>query len=317
MTRYFITGGAGFIGSNMVDALIGEGEVTVFDNFTSGTMDFLAHHAGNPNLRIVKGDLSDLGQVVEAMQGQDVVVHFASNPDIARGLLETDLDIRQGTLLTYNVVEAMRLNKAKAILYSSGSGVYGDVGTTPTPEDFGPLLPISLYGASKLACEGLISAFCFQYDMRGCMFRFANVVGGRQTHGVAYDFIRRLRENPTELRILGDGTQSKSYIHVSDVISAMLHIYRNTTDQVSVTNAATDDYIDVNDIARMVIEEMGLSDVKFSYTGGDRGWKGDVPKVRFVLDRIHGLGWYAKHSAKEAVRLSIQEMLKRDLACKP
>ncbi len=307
--KFFITGGAGFVGSHMVDAVIGNNEVTVFDNFSSGRMEHLAHHGSEAPLNIVRGELADLEHVKEAMAGHDVVVHFASNPDIARGMTETDLDLREGTLLTYNVLEAMRTTGVGKILYASGSGVYGDVGTTPTAEDFGPLLPISMYGASKLACEGLLSAFCGQFDMRGCIFRFANVVGRRQTHGVGFDFIRKLKENPGELEILGDGTQSKSYIHVSDVTAAMLHVFEHSREPVAVLNVATEDYIDVTGIAEIVAREMGLENVVLSYSGGDRGWKGDVPKVRFVLDKVHALGWRARMTAHEAVTRSVREML--------
>ncbi len=307
--KYFVTGGAGFIGSHMVDALLGDNEVTVFDNFSSGRMAHLEHHGSQERLRIVEGDLSDLECVTRSVAGHDVAIHFASNPDIARGMTETDLDLRQGTLLTYNLLEAMRRNGVRKLLYASGSGVYGDVGTTPTAESFGPLLPISLYGASKLACEGLISAFCGQFGLQAWMFRFANVVGRRQTHGVGFDFIRRLREEPGRLTILGDGTQSKSYIHVSDVIGAMLHVFEHSAEAVNVFNVATRDYIDVTSIAEIVIGEMGLKEVALEYTGGDRGWKGDVPKVRFVLDKVHDLGWAAALNTREAVTRSVREML--------
>jgi UDP-glucose 4-epimerase len=311
--QFVVTGGAGFIGSHMVDVLLARGHsVTVYDNFSSGQRAHLAHHGPEAMLAITEGDLSDLERFTGVLPGHDAVIHFASNPDIARGMTETDLDLRQGTILTYNVLEAMRRTGIRHLLYASGSGVYGDVGTTPTAEDFGPLLPISLYGASKLACEGLISAFCGQFDLQAWMFRFANVVGGRQTHGVGYDFIRRLREERKRLTILGDGTQSKSYIHVSDVICAMLHVSENATERVNIFNVATEDYIDVTSIARIVIEEMGLEAVELEYTGGDRGWKGDVPKVRFVLDKIHALGWSARMSTREAVTKSVREMLGKE-----
>jgi len=307
--RYFVAGGAGFIGSNMADALMERGEVTVFDNLSSGRMDHLVQHRDNPGFNFVEGEIGDLDHLIRAMEGHDVVCHFAANPDIARSMLETDLDIREGTILTYNVLEAMRKNGVKEILYPSGSGIYGDLGTTPTAEDFGPLLPISMYGASKLACEGLISAFSHMFEMRAWVFRFANVVGERQTHGVGFDFINKLKADPTELAILGDGTQSKSYIHVSDVIRAMLFVYENADERVNIFNVATDDYIDVSSIADLVIEEMGLTEVQLVYSGGDRGWKGDVPKVRFNLDKIHRMGWDARYDSREAVCLSIREML--------
>lgn len=307
--KYFITGGAGFIGSNMADALMERGEVTVFDNLTSGRMEHLVQHRDNSGFTFIEGEIGDLDQLTRAMEGHDAVCHFAANPDIAKSMLETDLDIREGTILTYNVLEAMRKNGVKNILYPSGSGIYGDLGTTPTAEDFGPLLPISMYGASKLACEGLISAFCHMFEMQGWVFRFANVVGERQTHGVGYDFINKLKVDPDNLAILGDGTQSKSYIHVSDVIRAMLFAYDNADERVNIFNVATDDYIDVSAIAGIVIEEMGLKGVELNYSGGDRGWKGDVPKVRFNLDKVHQAGWKSEYNSEEAIRLSVREML--------
>jgi UDP-glucose 4-epimerase len=310
--KYLITGGAGFIGSHMVEALISEGRVTVFDNFSSGKMEFLAPHRGNPDLRIVEGDCGDLKALTKAMAGHDLVIHYAANPDIARGMYETDLDLREGTLLTYNVMEAMRLNGVSRVLYTSGSGIYGDVGTTPTSEDFGPLLPISFYGASKLACEGLISAFCHQYGMQSYILRMGNVVGRRQTHGVGFDFINKLRADPTRLEILGDGTQSKSYVHVSDVIAAHIFVAQNTTGTVNVFNLATDDFIDVTSIAEIVVAEMGLSPVEFAYSGGDRGWKGDVPKVRLPCAKLKDLGWRVKHDSRQAVTRSVREMLGKE-----
>lgn len=304
-----MTGGAGFIGSNMVDALISRGPVTVYDNLTSGRLSYLARHKDNPDFAFIKGEVGDLNSITRAMEGHDVVFHFASNPDIARGMRETYLDLKEGTLLTYNVLEAMRLTRTKDILYASGSGIYGDVGLQATAEDFGPLLPISMYGAGKLAGEGLISAFCHMFDIQGYIFRFANVVGERQTHGVGYDFIRKLREDPRRLKVLGDGRQSKSYIHVSDVVQAVLFVYKHARDKVNIYNVATDDYINVREIMKIVIARMGLKDVRIDYSGGDRGWKGDVPVVRFNLDQIHKLGWRAEYNSEEAIKLSIQQML--------
>ncbi len=307
--KYFITGGAGFIGSHMADRLIAENYVAVFDNLSSGKREFLTAHLGKPNFRFIEGEVGNLKELTAAMAGHDMVCHFASNPDIARGAMETDLDLREGALLTYNVLEAMRRTGVRGIIYASGSGVYGDVGDTPTAENFGPLLPVSMYGAAKLAGEALVSAFCHLFDLRGFIFRFANVVGSRQTHGVGYDFIRKLGSDPSKLEVLGDGRQSKSYIHVSDVIDAILYVFRNADGRVNVFNVATEDYIDVSAIAGIVIREMGLREVRLSYTGGPRGWKGDVPRVRFNLEKIHNLGWSARYGSKEAVRLSIREMI--------
>lgn len=307
--RYFVTGGAGFIGSYLVDALIENHEVTVYDNLSSGRRSHFAHHLNRPGFRFIQGDIKDQTHLQEASRNHDAVFHFASNPDIARGLLETDLDLKEGTLLTYNVLEAMRINGIKSISYTSGSGIYGDQGAKALAEDFGPLLPISLYGANKLASEGLISAFCHMFEIRAYIFRLANVVGGRQTHGVTFDFVRKLREDPSSLEILGDGTQSKSYIHVEDVIGAMLFVHSRSQEKVSVFNVATGDYLDVTGIARCVVQEMGLDNVKFTYTGGRRGWQGDVPVVRFDLSRIQRLGWAASYSSEQAIVKSVREML--------
>lgn len=309
--KYFITGGAGFIGSHIDNVLLSQpdNEVTVYDNFSSGREEYLETFLNDKRFKCIRGDLLDLEHLKTAIKGHDFVFHFASNPDIARSMNEPDLDLKQGTIAAFNVLEAMRCNGVKKIAYSSGSGIYGDVGYKETPESHGPLVPISMYGASKLACEGMISAFCYMYEMQSWIYRFANVVGKRQTHGVGFDFIRRLKENPNELLILGNGLQSKSYIHVSDIIKAMLFVIGNTNDMVNIFNVATDDYLDVNGIADIVISEMGLENVKKIYTGGNRGWKGDVPIVRFNLQKIHALGWKAKYSSIEAVRLSIREML--------
>ena len=312
--KYFITGGAGFIGSTMTERLLANenNKVTIFDNFCSGQMKYIEQYTNDKRFKLIKGDLLDLNTVKEAIKGHDFVFHFAANPDIAKAMIETDLDLRLGVIATYNLLESMRLAGVKNIAYSSGSGVYGDVGLTETPENFGPLLPSSMYGASKLGAEGIISAFCHMFDMQAWMFRFANVVGKNQTHGVGFDFIRKLKENPRKLLILGDGSQSKSYIHVEDIIDAILFIIKSTNATVNIFNVATDDYITVNEIAEVVAEEMKLKDVIFGYTGGKRGWKGDVPVVRFTLTKIHSLGWKSKYNSKEAIRKSIREMLSKE-----
>jgi UDP-glucose 4-epimerase len=309
--KAFIAGGAGFIGSHFVDYfLAAEGaDVTVFDNFTSGQRWHLQQHAGNDRLTIVAGDLQDVKVVTEALVGHDVVYHFASNPDIAKAMTQPDIDFWQGTYLTQNLLEAMRVNGVRRLVYASGSGVYGDTGRTPVHEDYAPMLPISTYGASKLACEALISSYCHMFDLQAWVFRFANVVGRRQTHGVAYDFIRKLRRDPHNLDILGDGTQSKSYVHISDIVGAIQHVVSSTSDSFNYHNVATDDYLDVRAIAELVIEEMDLSNVKLRFAGGSRGWKGDVPIVRFNLAKIHSRGWQATLTSREAIRRSIRDML--------
>ena len=312
MSRYFIVGGAGFIGSHFVDRLLGDGhQATVFDNFTSGRDWHLEPHAGDEKLKVVHGDVKELAALSEAMAGHEVVIHLASNPDIARAATEPAIDFDEGTLLTHHVVEAMRQTSTPQILYASGSGVYGDIGETEADEDFGPLEPISTYGASKLAGESLIGSYCHMFDLRGCAFRFGNVVGARQTHGVGFDFVRRLLEDPRRLPILGDGSQSKSYIHVSDVIDAVLTAAAKTEQPYRAYNVATGDYITVTEIAELAADcvELDPDAVEFEYSGGSRGWKGDVPVVRLDTSRIRSLGWRNAMGSREALRESMLAML--------
>ena len=309
--KVLVAGGAGFIGSHLVDWLLTlpQTQVTVYDNLSSGTRSRLGSHLDNPRMSLVEADLQHLDALVAAMHGQEWVFHFASNPDVAKAMVEPSIDFWQGTYLTQNLLEAMRLEGVRHLVYASGSGVYGDVGTLAVYEDFAPMLPISTYGASKLAGEALICAYCHLFEMQALVYRFANVVGLRQTHGVAYDFIRKLQRDPTRLEILGDGTQSKSYIHVTDIVGAVAHTIEAASDRFNYFNVATEDYLDVRTIADMVCEAMGLHAVEYVFTGGSRGWKGDVPVVRFDLTRIHSLGWRASLPSVEAMQRSIAEML--------
>jgi UDP-glucose 4-epimerase len=309
--RYFITGGAGFIGSHMTDRLLREGhQVTVFDNLSSGTESRIAHHMKDKNFRFVKGNLLKKQEVAKAMKGHDFVIHFASNPDIAKALKQPDIDLKLGILTAFNVLDAMRVNGIGKIAFPSGSGVYGDVGSTYTKESFGPLLPISMYGASKLSVEALICAFCSQYDMQGWIFRFANIIGPRQTHGVTLDFVKKLKANPAELRILGDGTQSKSYVYVSEIIDAMLFCISRSKHRVNLFNVASADFISVNEIAKIAMEELGLRKVQLKYTGGNRGWKGDVPIVRLDVTKLNKLGFKVKMTSEQAVRKAVRDVIK-------
>lgn len=312
--RYFITGGAGFIGSHFADRLLADAEtaaVTLYDNFSSGQEWHYHHHLGDSRLQVVRADIHDAAVLRSAVDGNDVVIHLASNPDIARAAIEPDIDFREGTYLTHAVLEAMRVSGVRTIVYPSGSGVYGELGETEVDENFGPLIPISTYGASKLAGEALISAYCHMFGFTGRVFRFGNVVGSRQTHGVGFDFVRRLRQDPTRLRILGDGTQSKSYIHVLDVIEAVLLAVASTEEKFSVYNVATGDYVTVNEIAAIAVECAGLpaGSVRLEYTGGDRGWKGDIPIMRLNTAKIRGLGWSCSKPTREALRSAIAAMI--------
>ncbi len=316
--RVFIAGGAGFIGSHFVEHLLAKPQIkliTVFDNFSSGQHwhleNSVAEAAKAKRLNIVRGEITDLTLLVEAMAGHDTVIHLASNPDIAKAASEPMIDFDQGTILTQLIVEAMRRTGTKKILYASGSGVYGDVGLLAVPEDYGPMIPISTYGASKLAGEGLITAYAHMFGISGVAFRFGNVVGPRQTHGVGLDFIRKLRANPEELPILGDGSQSKSYVYIEDIMAAVLLAGEKVESPFAVFNVGTGDYISVKEIAEIAIEKVlgPGAKVKLSFAGGDRGWKGDVPIVRMNTDKIRSLGWTCKHTCRQAIERSIEAMI--------
>jgi UDP-glucose 4-epimerase len=312
-SRYFIVGGAGFIGSHFTDHLLSDESVTavtLYDNFSSGREWHYEKHLTDPRFQVIRRDVKDLDHLTGSMENHDVVIHLASNPDIARAATDPEIDFREGTWLSNNVVEAMRRSGTPMILYASGSGVYGDLGEKEADEDYGPLLPISTYGASKLAGEALISAYCHMFNLTARVFRFGNVVGPRQTHGVGFDFLRQLLKDPLKLRILGDGTQSKSYIHVRDVVKAVLLTATLKTERFAVFNVATD-YITVTEIAHLAVECAGLNprDVTFEYTGGNRGWKGDVPIVRLNTDRIRRLGWSSASGSRDALRDSMMSML--------
>jgi UDP-glucose 4-epimerase len=307
-----IIGGAGFIGSHFADAFMDTPEtqrVTLFDNFSSGRECHYERHIYDTRFQVVRGDASDLHTLTKTMSGHDLVIHLASNPDIARAVTEPEIDFYQGTLLTNNVLEAIRRSGVPRLLYASGSGVYGERGTALLRENSTPLLPVSTYGASKLAGEALVASYCAMFGLTACAFRFANVVGARQTHGVGFDFLRRLREDPTRLRILGDGRQSKSYVHVTDIVAAVLLANARIEKGFHVWNVATDDAVTVTEIAGMAAETLGIRPQPvWEYTGGDRGWKGDVPIVRLDTTRIKSLGWHARFSSRDAIRRSLHEI---------
>ena len=309
--RYFVSGGAGFIGSHLVDRLIEMGEVTVYDNLSSGKREFIEHYLSRDNFRFIQADLMELDTLQKAMKDHDAVFHLAANPDARAGIRDTSLDLKQGTIATYNVLEAMRLNGIKKIVFASSSTVCGETPVKPIAEDYAPLQPISLYGASKLAGEALISAFCHLSGMQAWIFRFANVVGARATHGVIFDFINKLKRNAGELEILGDGSQEKPYLHVADCVDGFLYGFQHSHDQVNVFNLGTSSSTDVTTIARMLVEAMGLSDVSFKYTGGNRGWPGDVPQVRYDISRLERLGWKPGYTSDEAVRRGIRDILSK------
>jgi UDP-glucose 4-epimerase len=311
--RVCVVGGAGFIGSHFVTRLLGDiatEQVTVYDNFSSGREWHLAEVADDPRLRVVRADVVDLPALTDAVAGHDTVIHLASNPDIAAAVTNPAIDFDQGTRLTHHVAEAARIAEVSLVLYASGSGVYGDLGETEAVEDHGPMVPTSTYGASKLAGEALLAAYAAMFDFTARAFRFGNVVGPHQTHGVGYDFVRRLIADPSELRILGDGKQSKSYIHVDDVVAAVLLAGSRADTPFDAFNVATGDYVTVTEIAELAMEVLDLppGNTHFAYTGGDRGWKGDVPIVRINTDKIRALGWTNARTGREALLASMTSM---------
>lgn len=308
---YFLVGGAGFIGSHFVDALLTSPltrRVTIFDNFSSGREWHYEAHLADARLSVIRADASDVRALAATMEGHDWVIHLAANPNISLAAESPEIDFYRGTLITNNVVEAMRRANVRCLIYASGSGVYGDAGTTAVSENYAPAIPVSTYGASKLAGEALIASYCSMFGLRACVFRFGNVVGARQTHGVGFDFVRSLFARPKRLRILGDGLQSKPYIHVSDVVEAVLCAARKSAAPFSVFNVATDDALSVTEIARLAAETLGLDAPRLEYTGGRRGWSGDVPIVRLDSSRIRSLGWFPKWNSREAIRQSLQEL---------
>lgn len=313
--RVLIVGGAGFIGSHFTDALLADertAQLTLYDNFSSGQEWHYRDHAADERLTVVRGDANDLGGLTAAMVGHDLVIHLASNPDIAAAMTNPAIDFDQGTLITHHVVEAMRLSGVSRIMYASGSGVYGDLGEVETAEDHGPLVPVSTYGASKLAGEALISAYGHMFDLQGFVFRFGNVVGRRQTHGVGFDFVRRLRDDPSRLTVLGDGSQSKSYVLAADVVAAVLTALDADLDApFNLFNVATGDYVTVREIVGLALEVLGIAPAEARVEYGDqaRGWKGDVPVVRLSTKRIRSLGWRPSTGSAGALRASMEAML--------
>lgn len=311
--KCFITGGAGFIGSHLVDRLAETAEITVYDNLTSGRKESIQHHFGKSNFRFIEADLLDFDHLKQAIANHDVVFHLAANPEVRAGIDKTDLDLEQGTIATYNLLQAMRLNAVKKIVFASSSTVYGEAGIKPVAEDYGPLLPISLYGASKLAGEGLISAFCHLFNMQAWIFRFANAVGTRASHGVIFDFVNKLRQNPKKLEILGDGSQQKPYLYIDDCIDGMLFGFEHCQQQLNVLNLGGSSSTSVTTIANILIDAMGLAEVKLTYTGGDRGWRGDVPQVRFDVSKMSRLGWKPKFDSDEAIKRAIRDILRNEV----
>ena len=306
--KIVVTGGAGFIGSHVVDRLVAENhEIVVLDNLSLGNEQFLAPHFSNENFQFHKIDLLH-DDITGFFAGADEVWHLAANPEVRLGAENTRVHLEQNVIATYNVLEAMRLNGVRRMLFTSTSTVYGEADQLPTPEEYPPE-PISLYGASKLACEAFIASYCHTFGLQAWLFRFANVIGKRSTHGVIYDFINKLRNNPKELEILGDGTQTKSYIYVSDCIEAMhAGLQAAGKSRVHIFNIGTTDMTSVTRIAELVCEAMHASP-EFKFTGGKRGWIGDVPVMLLDASKLNTLGWEQEYTSEEAVKKAIPDLL--------
>ena len=285
-------------------------EVIVYDNLSSGKKEFIEHHIGKQNFKFVYGDLLDADTLEREMRGVELVFHVAANPDVRLGATDTKVHMEQNVLATYNVLEAMRKNGVHDLVFTSTSTVYGEAEKIPTPEDYGPLVPISLYGASKLAAEAFITSYAHTFDMRAVIYRFANIVGPRGTHGVIYDFIMKLKNNSEVLEILGDGKQTKSYLYVQDCVDAILYGYEHRKNDVEIFNIGSDDWINVRKIADILVEEMHLKNVQYKFTGGSRGWKGDVPKMMLSIEKIRGYGWHPEHESEDSVRLTARHLVK-------
>ncbi|MCD6563003.1 MAG: NAD-dependent epimerase/dehydratase family protein [Thermoproteales archaeon] len=306
-----ITGGLGFIGSNLVKRLVNEKNIVILDNFSTGRLENLHPYENKRNIKVRKVDLRKMKELEDNIKEDiDTIFHFAANPEVRVGNPQEHLE--HNIVATYNVLEVMRRKDIKKIVFASSSTVYGEATKLPTPEDYGPLKPISVYGASKLACEALISSYTHTYDLTGIALRYANVVGPNPTRGVVLDFYRKLKKNSSELEVLGDGKQTKSYIWITDAIEGTLTAWRNMHSGFEPFNVGSIDAIPVSRIAEIVIKEMKLDNVKIMYTGGvkgGRGWIGDVKNMYLDIKKLIALGWNPKYTSEEAIRLEIRSLM--------
>jgi UDP-glucose 4-epimerase len=299
--KAFVTGAAGFIGSNLVDRLLRDGHSVVgFDNFSTGQMQFLEWALRSSAFQLVREDLSNVNAIAQAISGADIVFHLAANADVRFGTDHPRKDLEQNTLCTSNVLEAMRLAGVRRIAFSSTGSIYGDSDVIPTPENAPFPVQTSLYGASKLACEGLISAYCEGFGFTGYIFRFVSILGERYTHGHVYDFLNKLHVNPHKLQVLGDGKQRKSYLYVQDCLDAIFTALERATGKVNILNLGQNEYCNVNDSIGWICEHLGLSP-ELEYAGGDRGWIGDSPFIFLDCSRVRSLGWNPRLSIRDSV----------------
>jgi UDP-glucose 4-epimerase len=309
--RALVTGGAGFIGSHLIDRLVSRGdEVVALDNLSSGKVEFIQTHIDSGSVVLIEGDITNFDDVHAAMDGIDCVFHLAANPDIRLGTKITDTDLKQGTIATYNIVESMRRCDVKKIVFASSSVVYGENAPMPTPENHGPCMPISLYGASKQAGEGLISSWVGTFGLQAWVFRFANIIGQRGTHGVIFDFIHKLKADPSRLEVLGNGLQEKSYMEVGDCVDGILHVMENSNDSLNLFNLGSHDTASVTRIAEIVIEETNCYGAKIEYTGGDRGWAGDIPRAMLGINKMLSTGYDVRYNSEDAIRHTAKCLIK-------
>jgi len=313
--RVLLTGGAGFIGSHVLDLLAPTGvHITVYDNLSHGKLAYIESHLSLPNVTVVKADILDREKLIDTTRGHDLVWHLAANTDIINSHDHPERDLEDCAIGTFNVVEAMRRTGVRDILFASSGAVYGNIcAEQSVTEDAGPLLPVSTYGAGKIASEAFISSFCHVYGLRGWMYRFGNVIGARMTHGVIYDFLNRLKQDPTQLLVRGDGRQEKNYFLVEECIDGMLYGYANLPldedNPCVVLNLGTPTVSKVIDIAHLVVEEMGLPSAKVLIEGTRKAWPGDQPRVHFEVDRLAERGWTSRLDSDQSVRIAIRRML--------
>jgi len=312
--RFLVTGGAGFIGSYLAEYLLKQDhEVIVLDNLSSGDLANIKDIYDDPNLHFIMGDCTDEDILNTSLDDVDAVFHLAANPEVRLSIASIENSYHNNILATYVLMNSLLNKGIKKIIFASSSTVYGEAKIIPTPESYGPLKPISFYGASKLACEAIISSFCYSFDIDGVLFRPANIVGPKATHGVIVDFINKLRENPEELLILGDGTQTKSYLYVEDCVRAIYRSFECMKKGVNIYNVGSDSQINVNKIAQIIISEMDLKDVKLNYSGGvdgGRGWIGDVKAMLLDISKLKSIGWTPKYDSFSSVKMSVKSMLK-------
>ncbi|MDR3603061.1 MAG: NAD-dependent epimerase/dehydratase family protein [Syntrophaceae bacterium] len=310
--KALVTGGAGFIGSHIVDELIRRDyDVVVYDNLSTGFERHLRLGLTHNRLQLVVGDILDYSKLVRSMKDAELVFHLAANADVRGGKANTHIDLQQNIIGTHNVLEAVRMNQIPELVFTSSATVYGEPDVFPTPETYAPL-QTSLYGASKLAAEAMIQAYSEYFGTRCYMFRFVSWIGERYSHGVVYDFMRKLKANPTELEILGDGNQRKSYLHVQDGVEGIFLALKNIREPKNVLNLGHEDFMNVKRLASIVVEEMGLKDVEFRYTGGSRGWIGDSPFVHLDITKIRSAGFEPQVSIEEGIRRTARYLLKTD-----